>query len=428
MKKVFSISRVSSSSHVTPIGASQQNNSSGTAATAVVNNNATTSATTLDNVAINNNIEIIASSSGSKRNSGSYHSNSVINTSMESGGSDTASNHSNIRKNYSMGALEDAKSTTTDNTSNMSSPSTSPSSKRLTPSLSQTFGEGGIEGSSNHGRRVRRGSLTSSLENEVHPVAMTRTMDQKVHLMEFLVQKRVENLDYLRRFHEGKIMWLNVVKVSPSEIENAYQPKELQKRLEQWLCLGVSLAPLINYNDGYHFVRACSQLMEEYEYHYSSMAMQGMKILKAFTNTFVDEETPIIPSQKTIKPVIHKSNGSVIYEFLQTPHIPCSLDYCQIVFSMCDILTFVYRKFLDETNINSSLHESIIKLDEKIKNNFIGLLSKDITNLAMQIVKTKLATVQNIFSISLNNQTPNTQPSSTKRKETSDQVDEWFEI
>nr|CAG4711719.1 unnamed protein product [Naegleria fowleri] len=409
MKKVFSISRVSSSGNVTPIGAAQQNiNNGGTVgsgSTTVVNNHATTSTTRLDNDATNNNMEI-QTSSGSKRNSVSYHPNSMINTSMESGGSDTttSNNNSTIRKNYSTGVIDETKSsTTTDNT--MSSPSSSPSNKRLTPSLNQTFGEGGIEGSSNHGRRVRRGSLTSNLENEVHPVAMTRTIDQKVPLMEFLVQKRLENLDYLRRFHEGKIMWLNVVKVSPSEIENAYQPKELQKRLEQWFCLGVSLAPLINYNDGYHFVRACSQLMEEYEYHYSSMAMQGMKILKAFTNTFVEEETPVIPSQKTIKPTIHKSNGSVIYEFLQTPHI-----------------------FLDETNINSSLHESIIKLDGKIKNNFIGLLSKDVTNIAIQVVKTKLASVQNMFSISLPSQTPNTGQSSSKRKEASDQVDEWFDI
>lgn len=191
-------------------------------------------------------------------------------------------------------------------------------SRRTTPS-SQTFGEGGIEGLSNLGRRGRRGSL----EHEVkHPVALSKTLDQKVPLMEFIVQKRVENLEYIRKFHEGQVFWMNTVKVSPSEIEKAYQSQTLQKRLEQWFTLGMSMAPLIQIDNGYEFVRACSQLLEEFEYHFSNMAVQGMKILKAFTNNFVDDDTPpVITSQKTIKPSIHKSNGSVVYEFLQTPNI-----------------------------------------------------------------------------------------------------------
>ncbi|EFC41823.1 hypothetical protein NAEGRDRAFT_58715 [Naegleria gruberi] len=300
-------------------------------------------------------------------------------------------------------------------------------SRRTTPS-SQTFGEGGIEGLSNLGRRGRRGSL----EHEVkHPVALSKTLDQKVPLMEFIVQKRVENLEYIRKFHEGQVFWMNTVKVSPSEIEKAYQSQTLQKRLEQWFTLGMSMAPLIQIDNGYEFVRACSQLLEEFEYHFSNMAVQGMKILKAFTNNFVDDDTPpVITSQKTIKPSIHKSNGSVVYEFLQTPNIPCTLDYCQIIFSLCDLLIFVYRKFLDEANIGSSLHEYIVKLDGKIKNNFIGLISRDISALAIQIVKTKLSNVQNMFSL-----TPqvNNQPI-TKRKGDADDsqkqkdVDEWFVI
>ena len=148
------------------------------------------------------------------------------------------------------------------------------------------------------------------------------TLNQKVQLMEYIVQKRTDNLDYLRRFHEGKAMWLNTVNISTLEIERAYQPQTLQKRLQQWFCLGLSLAPLIQYDNGYQFVRACSQLMEEYEYHFSNVAVQGMKILKAFTNNFVeDDSAPIVMNHKTIKPVIHKSNGSVVYEFLQTPNI-----------------------------------------------------------------------------------------------------------
>jgi hypothetical protein len=40
--------------------------------------------------------------------------------------------------------------------------------------------------------------------------------------------------------------------------------------------MGVSIAPLLQLENGYHFIRSCAQLMEEYEYHFSNVAVQGM--------------------------------------------------------------------------------------------------------------------------------------------------------
>jgi len=63
------------------------------------------------------------------------------------------------------------------------------------------------------------------------------------------------------------------------------------------------------------------------------------------------------------------------------------------------------------------------------QNNFIGLLSKDISILAMQMVKNKLSSVQNLFSYSQ----PNPPPNTPKRRgsisgDTKQNVDDWFEI
>lgn len=46
---------------------------------------------------------------------------------------------------------------------------------------------------------------------------------------------------------------------------------------------------------------------------------------------------------------------------------PCELDYCQVVLSLCDILTFVYRKFMDDSNVSAMLFENVVKLDAKFK-------------------------------------------------------------
>lgn len=47
-------------------------------------------------------------------------------------------------------------------------------------------------------------------------------------------------------------------------------------RVQQWFHVGMSLAPLLQLDSGWQFIRACAQLMEEFEYHFSSVAMQGM--------------------------------------------------------------------------------------------------------------------------------------------------------
>ncbi|KAL0488758.1 hypothetical protein AKO1_003897 [Acrasis kona] len=222
--------------------------------------------------------------------------------------------------------------------------------------------------------------------------------DSKAQLLEYVVKKRVDNLDYIRRVHEGKAFWLNTVKITPQDIQQYYHPQTLQKRVQQWFYMGVSIAPLLQLENGYLFVRSCAQLMEEYEYHFSNVAVQGMKILKALTVS-ANEEDEDANVNRPIKPVINKVGGTVVYEFLRTPNIPCVLDYCQVVFSLCDILTFVYRKLMDESSVAHSLHESIIKLDGRFKHHFFGLVSRDLNTLGMYIIKSRLCTVESLFDI-----------------------------
>ncbi len=97
-----------------------------------------------------------------------------------------------------------------------------------------------------------------------------------------------------------------------------------------------------------------------------------------------------------IKPSINKVSGNVVYEFLKLPNIPCILDYTQVVFSLCDILTLVYQKLRDD----SSMHycEAVLKLDSRFKHHFFGLISRDLNTLATYVAKSRLSLVEAMFS------------------------------
>lgn len=43
-----------------------------------------------------------------------------------------------------------------------------------------------------------------------------------------------------------------------------------------------------------------------------------------------------------------KFNNEVVYEHLLTPEVPFELDYCEVVFSLCDVMCRIYAMFMEE--------------------------------------------------------------------------------
>lgn len=126
-----------------------------------------------------------------------------------------------------------------------------------------------------------------------------------------LVLKRQKNLDYLKRVHEGKVHWLNVIKLSRSQILKFFTPEQLQKRVSRYFLLGIrcvtynreisgvmtlscerasmlssggydkvtmipslslpkiSVGKVLEMSLGCNVVRALVQLLEEFEFHIS---------------------------------------------------------------------------------------------------------------------------------------------------------------
>eukprot|EP00743_Colponemidia_sp_Colp-15_P004484 GILK01004835.1.p1 GENE.GILK01004835.1~~GILK01004835.1.p1 ORF type:complete len:272 (-),score=32.19 GILK01004835.1:127-942(-) len=216
--------------------------------------------------------------------------------------------------------------------------------------------------------------------------------------IEYVVLKRQKNFDYIRRVHEGRVHWLNVVLITQEDITKIHDPNVLAKRAEQWFYLGVSLAKILDLPNGAYTVRAFSQLLEEYEYHFANTALHGFKFMMTKAQappTFHDAS-----STDPVKPIIYRSGKTAVYEYLTTPNVPFRLDYFQVVFSLCDMLSLVYTKFMDATCAVPSISEAIIKIDAKVKHNLVSILSREITSLALSILKQQFGQMHSMFAAS----------------------------
>jgi len=94
--------------------------------------------------------------------------------------------------------------------------------------------------------------------------SLTSAMEQQI---EHIVMRRQQNWDYIKRAHQGKVHWLNVIKLSKASIVANFPQEKLQKRIRRWFLLGLSLGRLLELGDGPPLVRALAQLVEEYEHY-----------------------------------------------------------------------------------------------------------------------------------------------------------------
>jgi len=97
-------------------------------------------------------------------------------------------------------------------------------------------------------------------------MALNSLTDRLNEQVELLVTRRQQNWDYLKRAHQGKVHWLNVLKLSKSTILKYFPPDKLHKRIRRWFMLGLSIGRLLELTDGSVLVRTLAQLIEEYEH------------------------------------------------------------------------------------------------------------------------------------------------------------------
>eukprot|EP01083_Nonionella_stella_P082842 228812_1 len=205
--------------------------------------------------------------------------------------------------------------------------------------------------------------------------------------LEALVQKRQQQLAYLRRTHQPDVdfkdldtygqscHWLNTISVDPATINTEMQNES--RKLCAWFCLGTSLSKLLEIDNHTVLVNSFIQLMEEFSYQFGARIHAGFSYVRS--KNLQDKFD--LNSNAPVKPIIWKRDNKVVFQLLQTPRLPESLNYCLIVYSMLSILYLLYSKFLHQVCSSETWRKAIETLDEKI----CTLVLKDLTEVLSKL-------------------------------------------
>ncbi|RLN54934.1 hypothetical protein BBJ28_00006271 [Nothophytophthora sp. Chile5] len=151
------------------------------------------------------------------------------------------------------------------------------------------------------------------------------TAQQRMRILEDLVQHRRSDWNYLKAMHEGSNYWLNVALLREQQVMQHLGEKQSIRRGAQFFYLGIGLGRLIGESTHPELLAMdCCQLLEELEFYFSSSTVQGM---------------------------------------------PFPLDYREVLLSLCDILALIYSKLVEDNSSseNLNLFQAIIRFDERIK-------------------------------------------------------------
>lgn len=158
--------------------------------------------------------------------------------------------------------------------------------------------------------------------------------------IERLVRSRVASWEYLRDVHHGDRLWMNVVALSPVEVDQVYHTWEggdANATLETWFVLGSTLGRVLAMSlDGASLVRAVNQTLLELDFHFASAPKQSVKMLmardqghfpQAKHRTTRVSAAAVSPSSSAADTVawasrvsLRKVGSTVSYEYLQARH------------------------------------------------------------------------------------------------------------
>lgn len=191
-----------------------------------------------------------------------------------------------------------------------------------------------------------------SIRNSTEKSTLSQLLLRKTKL-ESLFVKRKTNIEYLKKVNEGGVFWMNVCLLTANDIEHYCLNMTVKQRVLMYYYLTLSLEYIMmnQSKDRGSLLRSACQLMEEYDYYVSNIAIQGVKSMMAKSSPFIFPQalTKTIEEenqQQVYKPNIHKFQNNIVYEQLKTPHVAFQLDYVEVLIALCDTLCNFYAILL----------------------------------------------------------------------------------
>ena len=224
--------------------------------------------------------------------------------------------------------------------------------------------------------------------------------------LERVVVRRQTSLDYLKRCHTKSMHFLNVARLVGGVDERkgpaAARAAEAEDAAlaSRWVALGMSVAQIAQMASGEEVVRACAQLREEYLYYagkdgvssappppvLASRSDSSGRVPGAAVNFDLVE-----PVRADIVRTGGRGSSSVLYRCLHTPVVPFgAADMQGVVFSVCEVLSLLYSKFLDPVCAAPALADAVQKFDAMVQEEFIEPLVERLTAEAVPAIDAEL--------------------------------------
>ena len=172
----------------------------------------------------------------------------------------------------------------------------------------------------------------------------------------------------------------------------------------RWLYIGVSLAPLLQRPAGVPFLRALLQLQEECQYHFREPSENQ----KAFRGRSASGQQRVMMGDVTqhgdhsdmLKPMLLRVEGKVVYEYLFTPHLAHAISGIQVLHSLCELMSKVYRKLVECTAVPGATQdvlEAVSKADAYFEEHFLAPAAKHADAHAKTAMRGSLGRVDPLF-------------------------------
>ncbi|TDH71871.1 hypothetical protein CCR75_001072 [Bremia lactucae] len=224
------------------------------------------------------------------------------------------------------------------------------------------------------------------------------TVQQRMKILEELIQHRRFDWNYLKTMHEGSNYWLNIALLREQQVLQYIGKKPRSRRSAQFFYLGLGLGKLVEETPHPELLAMnCCQLLEELEFFFASTAVQSMKMMVATSSTLYDKENfDAYSTEEAFRPSVYKWNQRPMYRRLMTPPIPFPLDYREVLLSLCDILALVYSKLIEDNGASENIHlfQSILRFDNRIQKLVIDPIKKEFAAVAAQVVAEEMRLVR----------------------------------
>jgi len=156
-------------------------------------------------------------------------------------------------------------------------------------------------------------------------------------------------------------------------------------------------------------LRGLLQLLEEYQYHFSSSTSQSLNAIRARrrTNTVSGRGgasgmgSEREEDSERIAPTLQRVGGKVLYEHLLTPHLAHGLSGVQVLLSLCEQMGKIYRKLAECTaqpSASPAMHEALARVDSLLEEHLIAPATKHADALAKATVRTSLGRLDPLFA------------------------------